>query len=85
MNINSVSGLTPELIAKAWRSPEFAASLPAELQAQLPANPAGEAVATLLGDLPSSHHNTIACNTTQCHTSHCQTTICATTRATLCH
>ena len=84
MNINSISSLTPALIAKAWRSPEFAQTLPAELRAQLPANPAGEAAASLIGDLPTSHHNTLACNTTQCHTTHCQSTICQTSRSTLC-
>ena len=74
MNINPITSLTPEIIARAWRSPEFAATLPAELQKQLPANPAGEAVASLTQDTQESrHHHTRHCGTAMCYSHVCNT------------
>lgn len=83
MDINPITKLTPAIIAKAWRSPEFAKTLPAALQAQLPDSPAGDSVAELRPDNHESRRSTNFC-TQYCHTAKCVTVICQTTRSTLC-
>ena len=61
-----------ETVIRAWQDPDFAASLPEDVRARIPENPAGRSVVDIergtqhLANLYRSQASTIGCTTDNC-------------------
>lgn len=79
-SLTALGSISPDLIARAWRDPQFFQELPAEIQAQIPQSPAGEIQTNWYLDNPDQlalNTASVDCNTSSinCNTmgSECNT------------
>ena len=72
--------LDPETVIRAWRDPEFAATLPADVRRMIPDNPAGVARVSVSAGTATHFLSTVGCTTANCpSTLGCTTENCPST------